>query len=101
MVSTSETLSLGATSDSRASLTGTYPSYFPAENDTLSQGAYFTTQEVTTAQDVVVIGSEAATDLFGTANPVGQSVLVAASRSRSSGCSRQRARAASPARTTW
>ncbi len=76
-VSTSETLSYGASSDSGVSLTGTYPSYFPAEDDTLSAGAYFTTQEVNTAQDVVVLGSEAASDLFGTANPVGNSVLVA------------------------
>ena len=76
VVSTSETLSNGASSTT-ASLTGTYPSYFPAEDDTLSAGAYFTTQEVDQAQDVVVIGSEAATDLFGTANPVGKSVLVA------------------------
>ena len=77
VVSTSETLSIGGTSDSGVSLTGTYPSYFPAENDTLSKGSYFTTQEVNTARNVVVLGSEAATDLFGTANPVGQSVLVA------------------------
>lgn len=76
-VSTSETLSYGASSDSGVSLTGTYPSYFAAEDDTLSAGAYFTTQEVNTAQDVVVLGSEAASDLFGTANPVGNSVLVA------------------------
>jgi len=76
-VSASETLDNGASSDSGVSLTGTYPSYFPAEDDTLSAGAYFTTQEVNTAQDVVVLGSEAASDLFGTANPVGKSVLVA------------------------
>jgi putative ABC transport system permease protein len=76
-VSTSETLSYGASSDSGVSLTGTYPGYFPAEDDTLSAGAYFTTQEVNTVQDVVVLGSEAASDLFGTANPVGNSVLVA------------------------
>ena len=75
-VSASETLSYGASSDS-ASLTGTDPTYFPAEDDTLSAGAYFTTQEVNTAQDAVVLGSEAASDLFGTANPVGKSVLVA------------------------
>jgi putative ABC transport system permease protein len=75
-VSTSETLSYGASSDS-ASLTGTYPSYFPAEDDTLSAGSYFTTQEVNTEQDVVVLGAEAASDLFGTADPVGKSVLVA------------------------
>jgi putative ABC transport system permease protein len=76
-VSTSETLDNGTTSDSGVSLTGTYPSYFPAEDDTLSAGAYFTTQEVNTAQDVVVLGSEAASDLFGTASPLGNSVLVA------------------------
>jgi putative ABC transport system permease protein len=76
-VSASETLDNGASSDSGVNLTGTYPSYFPAEDDTLSAGAYFTTQEVNKAQDVVVLGSEAASDLFGTANPVGQSVLVA------------------------
>jgi putative ABC transport system permease protein len=77
VVSTSETLDNGATSDSGVSLTGTYPGYFPAEDDTLSAGAYFTTQEVNTTQDVVVLGSQAASDLFGTANPVGKSVLVA------------------------
>ena len=75
-VSASETLTYGASSDT-ASLTGTDPSYFPAEDDTLSAGSYFTAQEVNTAQDVMVLGSEAASDLFGTANPVGQSVLVA------------------------
>jgi len=76
VVSTSETLDNGADSDTGVSLTGTYPSYFPAEDDTLSAGAYFTQQEVNTARDVVVLGSEAATDLFGTASPVGKSVLV-------------------------
>jgi putative ABC transport system permease protein len=76
-VSTSQTLDNGATSDSGVSLTGTYPSYFAAEDDTLSEGSYFTTQEVNKAQNVLVLGSEAASDLFGTANPVGKSVLVA------------------------
>jgi putative ABC transport system permease protein len=76
VVSTSETLDNGADSDTGVSLTGTYPSYFAAEDDTLSAGAYFTQQEVNTARDVVVLGSEAATDLFGTASPVGKSVLV-------------------------
>ena len=76
VVSTSETLDNGADSDTGVSLTGTYPSYFPAEDDTLSAGAYFTQQEVNTARDVVVLGSEAATDLFGTTSPVGKSVLV-------------------------
>jgi putative ABC transport system permease protein len=77
VVSTSETLSNSGTSDTDVSLTGTYPGYLKAEDDTLSAGAAFTTEQVDNAQDVVVLGSEAATDLFGTANPVGQSVLVA------------------------
>jgi len=77
VVSTSQTLSNGGTSDTGVSVTGTYPSYFSAENDTISQGAYFTQQQVDKAQAVVVLGSQAATDLFGTTNPVGQSVLVA------------------------
>jgi putative ABC transport system permease protein len=76
VVSTSETLSDEGTSDTGVSLTGTYPSYLASQNDTLSAGADFTTQQVNMAQNVVVLGSEAATDLFGTANPVGQSVLV-------------------------
>jgi putative ABC transport system permease protein len=77
VVSTSETLSNSGTSDTDVSLTGTYPTYLQAEDDTLSAGAAFTTEQVSNAQDVVIIGSEVATDLFGTANPVGQSVLVA------------------------
>ena len=77
VVSTSETLSNGGTSDSDVSLTGTYPTYLASENDTLSAGAPFTMQQVNAAQNVVILGSEAATDLFGTTNPVGQSVLVA------------------------
>jgi len=77
VVSTSETLSNGGTSDSDVSLTGTYPTYFASESDALSAGASFTTQQVNAAQNVVVLGSEAATDLFGTQSQVGQSVLVA------------------------
>jgi putative ABC transport system permease protein len=77
VVSASETLSNGGSSDTGVSLTGTYPGYFAAESDTVAGGAEFTTQQVDKAQDVVVLGSEAATDLFGTASPVGQSVLVA------------------------
>ena len=77
VVSTTETLNNGGSSDTGVSLTGTYPGYFAAESDTIAQGAEFTQQQVNKAQDVVVLGSQAATDLFGTANPVGQSVLVA------------------------
>ena len=76
VVDTSETLSIGGTSDTDVSITGTYPTYLASENDTLSAGADFTTQQVNSAANVVILGSEAASDLFGTANPIGGSVLV-------------------------
>jgi len=76
VVDTSETLSIGGTSDTDVSITGTYPAYLASENDTLSAGADFTTQQVNSAANVVILGSEAASDLFGTANPIGGSVLV-------------------------
>ena len=75
-VSTSETLSYGASSDS-ASLTGTYPSYFPAEDDTLSAGLLLHHAGGEHGAGRGVLGAEAASDLFGTADPVGKSVLVA------------------------
>jgi putative ABC transport system permease protein len=77
VVDTSETLSVGGSSDSDVSLDGTYPSYFEATNSPISAGSYLTTDEVTSARKVLVIGSTTATDLFGTANPVGQTVDVA------------------------
>src|SRR6202012_2431143 len=61
VVSTSETLSNNGTSDTDVSLSGTYPTSLQAEDDTLSAGAAFTTQQVSNAQDVVIIGSEVAT----------------------------------------
>jgi putative ABC transport system permease protein len=77
VVSTSETLSVGGSSDSDVSIDGTYPSYFQATNSAISSGSYLTDDDITSARKVLVIGSTTATDLFGTANPVGQTVDVA------------------------
>ncbi len=77
VVSTSETLTYGGNSDSDTSLTGTYPSYFQATNSPIGQGSYIATDDVNTARDVLDIGTTTATDLFGTANPIGQTVDVA------------------------
>jgi putative ABC transport system permease protein len=77
VVSTSETLTYGGNSDSGTSLTGTYPSYFQATNSPIGQGSYITNDDVSSARDVLVIGTTTASDLFGTANPIGQSVDVA------------------------
>jgi putative ABC transport system permease protein len=77
VVSTSETLTYGGNSDSDTSLTGTYPSYFQATNSPIGQGSYITDDDVTSARKVLDIGTTTASDLFGTANPIGQSVDVA------------------------
>ena len=77
VVSTSETLTYGGNSDTGTSLTGTYPSYFQATNSPIGQGSYITDDDVTSARKVLVLGTTTASDLFGTANPVGQSVDVA------------------------
>jgi putative ABC transport system permease protein len=76
VVSTSEALTYGGNSDT-ASFIGTYPSYFQATNSPIGSGSYLTDDDVTSARKVLVIGTTTATDLFGTANPVGQTVDVA------------------------
>jgi putative ABC transport system permease protein len=73
----SETLTYGGNSDTGTSLTGTYPSYFQATNSPIGQGSYITNDDVTSARKVLDIGTTTASDLFGTANPVGQTVDVA------------------------
>ena len=77
VVDDSETLTYGGNSDTGTSLTGTYPSYFQATNSPIGQGSYITDDDVTSARKVLDIGTTTATDLFGTANPVGQTVDVA------------------------
>ncbi|MGH3222991.1 MAG: ABC transporter permease [Streptosporangiaceae bacterium] len=77
VVSDSETLTYGGNSDTGTSLTGTYPSYFQATNSPIGQGSYMTDDDVTSARKVLDIGTTTASDLFGTANPVGQTVDVA------------------------
>jgi putative ABC transport system permease protein len=76
VVSTSETLTNGGNS-ATTSIEGTYPSYFQASDSPIGSGRYLSNSDVTSARKVLVIGATTATDLFGTANPVGQSVDVA------------------------
>ena len=76
VVSTSETLTYGGNS-ATTSITGTYPSYFEASDSPIASGRYLSNSDVTSARKVLVIGATTATDLFGTDNPVGQSVDVA------------------------
>jgi putative ABC transport system permease protein len=58
------------------SVTGTEPQYFDIRNWSFAQGASFTQDDVTRATNVVVLGATVQQNLFGNANPVGQTVRI-------------------------
>jgi putative ABC transport system permease protein len=60
----------------RMAISGTEPSYFDIQSLTFAKGKTFTSSDVTSANKVIVLGSQAATDLFGTDNPIGQTVKL-------------------------
>jgi putative ABC transport system permease protein len=76
VVTGSQTATYAGTSHTIASFVGTYPSYLAASNYTLAAGSPFTTQDVSQGRKVVVLGQTAATDLFGTVDPVDEQINV-------------------------
>ena len=60
-----------------STVVGVTPNYFVISNLTSPDyGALFTQSDVDSSQRVVVLGHQVATDLVGTANPVGQTVKI-------------------------
>ena len=57
-------------------LIGTDPQYFQIKNYDLAEGRIFTTQELRTAQPVVVLGSLVAEKLFPGVDPIGKEVAI-------------------------
>jgi putative ABC transport system permease protein len=55
---------------------GTTPDYTTVRDVTVASGRWLTEDEQTRAEKVVILGSKVATELFGTADPVGQTILV-------------------------
>ena len=55
---------------------GVTPEYLDAMNTKLASGDFISAQNVTTNSAVVVIGSEIATTLFDTADPIGQTIRI-------------------------
>ncbi|WP_410561841.1 ABC transporter permease [Amycolatopsis sp. cmx-4-61] len=76
VVNTTATATYGQTSYDISSVAGTEPAYFTTTNRELAQGQLFTTEDVTTARKVVVLGPTTAESIFGTADPVGRNVLL-------------------------
>ncbi len=57
-------------------ITGTEPQYFDIRNWAFAQGGNFSQDDVTRATNVVVLGATVQQNLFGTSNPVGQTVRI-------------------------
>ncbi len=74
-VSTSQSLTAG-TSNWTTSVVGTQPDWLSVRARQLSSGRFINSHDVDSLASVVVLGSETATELFGRANPVGQTVTI-------------------------
>jgi putative ABC transport system permease protein len=73
--STSTTVTLGETNWT-TSVVGTTSSWLSVRSRTLSSGRFFTAAEVAAGADVVVLGTDTASELVTRGNPVGQTVSV-------------------------
>ena len=74
-VSTSQSLTAGS-SNWTTSVVGTQPDWLSVRARQLSSGRFINGHDVDSLASVVVLGSETATELFGRANPVGQTVTI-------------------------
>ena len=79
VVSTSTDATYSGASDSDVTVTGSTPSYLTASDYTVEAGSSITSSEVTNRQRVCVVGQTVVTDLFGTANPIGQTIQLGSS----------------------
>ncbi|MBK9739674.1 MAG: ABC transporter permease [Actinobacteria bacterium] len=59
------------------SVTGTWPSYFEASNNTIASGDYFVNDDVVNSRRTVVLGQTVVDELFGTVDPVGSEIICA------------------------
>ncbi len=73
---TSQTALYEGTSHTVSQVVGTYPAYFKASNSKVTRGDYFSDDDVLGSRKVAVIGSTTATDVFGTADPVGRKMTL-------------------------
>jgi putative ABC transport system permease protein len=76
VASTSVTATYDGASTTISQVVGSYPAYLPISNDVVAQGASFTTDDVNHANKVVVIGQTVVTDLFGSIDPIGQTIQM-------------------------
>jgi putative ABC transport system permease protein len=68
------TCALGTATTTPSTFSGVWPTYFEAANVQIATGSYFTADDVQQGRHVAIIGNTTATELFGTDNPLGQTV---------------------------
>jgi putative ABC transport system permease protein len=71
-----ETVRAGSVTLSGVSIVGTTADYPTVRSVDVASGRFFTAEEVNRGTKVAVLGPTLAESLFGTANPVGQTILV-------------------------
>jgi putative ABC transport system permease protein len=72
----SETIKYGDTTLNNITIVGTTTDYPKVRDVSVGSGRFFTSEEFDRASKVVVLGSDVATELFGTNDPVGQRINV-------------------------
>ncbi|MGA2008391.1 MAG: ABC transporter permease [Solirubrobacteraceae bacterium] len=75
-VTASPTLVYGSTTYSPSQFVGTTPAYATAHDYTLQAGSFFTSAQVSKHDRVIVLGPTVVTNLFGGADPVGDTIQV-------------------------
>jgi putative ABC transport system permease protein len=71
-----ETVKAGDVSLDSISISGTSPDFMSVRDLTVASGRFITAEDVSNDKKVIVLGSGLAEELFGTTNPVGESILV-------------------------
>jgi putative ABC transport system permease protein len=75
-VSASPTLVYGSTSYAPSQFVGTTPAYASAHDYSTQTGSFFSSNDVSKHNRVVVLGPTVVTNLFGGANPVGDTIQI-------------------------
>jgi putative ABC transport system permease protein len=73
---TSVTIKVGETNLDSVIVVGTTPDYLTVRDLAIGTGRFFTDEENTKAAKVIILGKTVAETLFGTNDPIGQSVMV-------------------------
>jgi putative ABC transport system permease protein len=72
----SVTVTYNSTNLSSVTVVGTTPDYLTVRDLAIGSGRFFTDEENTKASKVVILGKTVADTLFGTEDPIGQSIMV-------------------------